>query len=789
MLQSWLADHSAPLPSHNLREHLLLLLVKLLSLFLPRHANRKQHYRSKHGGYDDSDYSDYSASRRDKREHYYYDSDYSDDYYTSSRRSRHHRRSHKGRDRSRERSRDRYRNDSDYSDEYYSSRRHDRDRYGDGCERDYYQRGSHYGGNNKSSRSGNKSYGSSNSRYQQSRYSYDSDHDREHSRHGRASSGKQRKRERDKDKKRRHDVRGASQHKDSDGEEKKPAATVLIGKVGKISTVRLLGKEKKSEETESTKPADAAVSSAPPNPGVVAAPTTLPPVQAHPPQMSATYYQHPSTGEVPYYASYGTAYQYPAVYSTAQTYSQPPPPPPQQEAEVPAQTQQQEEGWVWITNADGTPQYVKASDAAANSTSDKSNSEGASNKDITALKQQQKKWGEVNPAQWGGADPVQWASTHALPPSQPPLPPSDPHTEDSEKPRPPQPEEEAVAGEVPAGTSEEKMCSSMESIDQQGNGTPLVTEVTEGQEQVDVPTEGVDKEHISDLTTQTNIATPATDDSVVDTPEAEAEAEVPMPSTEGPAAALSDTDQKTEDIAECEMEIESNHGSPVAPDAGGSAPAEGEGNGQVDALEGKGVEDEILLESLSSTTELKEQTVGVGDDPTSQTAPVVLPSGDMPASSSVELATTQTSEAQGPPVATVEEPAGAPAVQQHSEPVASSNTEGSAIQAATIASSSATYYPSSVAPPTADAAGTYSYAASYAQPTAYNYAYAQNYNYAYMQQAAVASYGAYGMQPGAAYYQGMYPAPAYATYPQTYYAATSYSSVPPPVQPPMVRER
>ena len=130
------------------------------------------------------------------------------------------------------------------------------------------------------------------------------------------------------------------------------------------------------------------------------------------------------------------------------------------------------------------------------------------------------------------------------------------------------------------------------------------------------------------------------------------------------------------------------------------------------------------------------------------------------------------------------------ATEHYSDPSVSTDPEASAIQAATISSSSATYYPSSTVAPLTDAV--YSYAAAYGQP-AYNYAYAPSYNYAYVQQAAAASYGAYGMQPGAsAYYQSMYTAPGtavYGTYP-TYYAPTSYSAVPPPTYPPPpVRER
>ena len=215
--------------------------------FSSSHSNRRQHYRTRTAHEEDSDHS---SSRRGRKDRHHYDSDYSDDYYSSSRKNRHGR-DRKGRDRSRDRSRDRYRDDSDYSDDYYSSsRRNHRGRYGDKYERDYY-RTSHY---NKLSRSSKGYGGSGSSRHHHSHYSYDSDAERDHDNRRRLSSSKHKRqeREREKDKKRKHDYRGASGNKDSGGEEKKPIASVLIGKVGKIGTVRLLGKEKKAEEGDAT---------------------------------------------------------------------------------------------------------------------------------------------------------------------------------------------------------------------------------------------------------------------------------------------------------------------------------------------------------------------------------------------------------------------------------------------------------------------------------------------------------------------------------------------------------
>ena len=777
------------------------------------HSHRRQNYRPQTAHDQDSDFSDYTSSRRDRREQRHYDSDYSDEYY-SSRNTRHHHREHKNynrhsrdrykdesghsRDRYRDESghsRDRYRDESDYSDEY--SRRRERGRYGDGYEQDYYK-SSRYG--SKSSRS-SKTYGESgsSSRYQHSRRAYDSDNEREHDRHRRHSSGKHRKRDRekDKDRKKKQDHWGSSQNKDSEGEEKKPAASVLIGKVGKIGTVRLLGKEKKAEEgADSTKPGENAAPSSTSMPsGAVGAPPPLPPAAEMPAyqQMSATYYQHPSTGEVPYYPTYGAAYQYPA-YSTAQTYQQPPPPAqPVEEQEEEPQKQQAEEGWIWITSADGTPQWVKA-DTATTTTAATTTSK--QEEDDKTLKSQQKDWGEANPAQWGGTDPVQWASMHTMPP---PLPLEEPKPDE---PKPEEPKlletemsEEAVANgdgmcskeSLESGAREQHQEEAMEGQVVVAEGQPVQASTSETTDQA--LTEGA----ASDLQGSNQLhsagsATGVNSDTLHSVPIGEA-------STQGGT----DDEQKAgTEIADCEMEIESNHGSPIASEENAApmsnAISGGDASGPTDI-------GQLPEAPVASTLPVSTSDQQAAQD---QTTVSVTPSSltELVTTSSMEVAqgdvTTHVSVVGAPPTAAVPPPTAVvesssePSSQQSSDPSVSSS-EAVTSQAAMATSSSAVYYASTAAPvaaappPPVDAAS-YNYAAAYGQP-AYNYAYAQGYNYAYMQQPA--AYGAYGVQAGApAYYQGMYPAPGtavYGTYPQTYYAATSYSSVPPPTfQPSMV---
>jgi hypothetical protein len=149
-------------------------------------------------------------------------------------------------------------------------------------------------------------------------------------------SSKHKKKEKKK-KRKRSTSRGGS----GDDKSSKPAPNVLIGKVGKISTVRPLGQEKKADEPELARPFDAAAGG-----GFI-------PMQnvGDPQQMSAAYYQQPSTGQVPYYSTY-PGFQYPYV----------------QEAYVAPEQQQQQQ---------------------------------------QASEQQQQEW------QWGGTDPVQWAAARA----------------------------------------------------------------------------------------------------------------------------------------------------------------------------------------------------------------------------------------------------------------------------------------------------------------------------------------------------------------------------------------
>ena len=112
---------------------------------------------------------------------------------------------------------------------------------------------------------------------------------------------------------------------DGSGDDKasKPAPNVLVGKVGKISTVRPLGQEKKVDESEQAKAVDPAMSGfAMHNVG-------------DPQQMSAAYYQQPSTGQVPYYSAY-PGYQYPYTQESYAVQE------PQQVSEQPAQPE-----WQW----------------------------------------------------------------------------------------------------------------------------------------------------------------------------------------------------------------------------------------------------------------------------------------------------------------------------------------------------------------------------------------------------------------------------------------------------------
>ncbi|XP_064394564.1 formin-J-like isoform X4 [Halichondria panicea] len=231
-----------------------------------RSPSRKSKYEQKHDDYhSDSDrgrYSDvevssrkHKSSRRSRRD---YSSDDSEE--RSSRRERHHRSHH-------------YDNsDDEHSKDEHSKRRSSR----------------------SSHRSSKKNRSRSRSGHRRKRsHSKDSHspHSTERSQRRSPKHKKVKKEKRKKHHKTDKEKKDGKKDENKEEEASKPPPNVIVGKVGRISTQRTLGKDRKPDDKPET-------------------PKTL--AAQQPQAMSATYYQHPTTGEVPYY--YYQGYYDPSAY-------------------------------------------------------------------------------------------------------------------------------------------------------------------------------------------------------------------------------------------------------------------------------------------------------------------------------------------------------------------------------------------------------------------------------------------------------------------------------------------